>query len=83
MIFSNSASSGGKALYGQFHAQPLYPPGNGTRYPLDWSLGEPLSRSGCCEEKKNLAIAGNRIPAVQPVTVPTELSELFCVVLNF
>jgi hypothetical protein len=44
------------------------------RYTLDRKLGGPQSRSERREEK-NLSPAGNRTPAVQPVTIPTELPE--------
>jgi hypothetical protein len=42
--------------------------GSRPRYPLDWRLGGPQSRSGCCEAK-NLSPAGIRTPAVQPVAL--------------
>jgi hypothetical protein len=43
---------------GQLHARAALPPG---------PLGGPQSRSRCCEEEKNLTLAGNRTPAVQPI----------------
>jgi hypothetical protein len=45
---------------------PLYRPGKSPRYKLRRRLGGARSQSGCCGEEKNLALAGNRIPAVQP-----------------
>jgi hypothetical protein len=46
------------------------------RYPLDRRLDGPQSRSRRCGAEKNLAPAGIRNPAVQPVAIPTELSRL-------
>jgi hypothetical protein len=58
--------------------QPLYP-----RYPLDRRLGGPQSWPGRYAEEKNLAPAGNRTPAVQPVArrytdwvIPTPISPV-------
>jgi hypothetical protein len=39
-------------------------------------LGGPQSRSGRRGEEKNIAPVGNRTPAVQPVAIPIELSQL-------
>jgi hypothetical protein len=50
-----------------FTPRSLYLRGNRPRYPLDRRLGGPQSRYGRCGEEKNLAPAGNRNPAVQPV----------------
>jgi hypothetical protein len=53
---------------GQLHAPAALPPRqepSGTHLTGGW-VG-PKSRSGCCGEEKNLAPAGNRTPAVQPV----------------
>jgi hypothetical protein len=36
-------------------------------YSLDRRLGGPQSQSGRCGEEKNLTLAGNRTPAIQPV----------------
>jgi hypothetical protein len=55
---------------------PIYPRGKNHRYPLDRRLGGPQSRSGRCEEEKNLAPIGNQTPAVQPVAIATEPSRL-------
>jgi hypothetical protein len=41
-----------------FTPLPLYPRGKSPRYPLDRRLGEPQSRSGPCEQEKNLALPG-------------------------
>jgi hypothetical protein len=46
-----------------FTARTLYP-----RYPSDSRVGGPQSRSGCCEQEKHLALAGNQTPAVQSLT---------------
>jgi hypothetical protein len=43
----------------------------GPRYPLDRTLGEPQKRSGGCGEEKNVAPAGNRTRAVQPIAIPS------------
>jgi hypothetical protein len=61
---------------GQLHALADLPQGKSPRYPLDRRLGGPQSRYGRCGEEENLAPAGNRTPAVQPVAIPTELSRL-------
>jgi hypothetical protein len=53
-----------------FTPRPLYPRGNRPRYPLYRRLGGPQSRSERHGEEKNLASAGNRTPAVQPVAIP-------------
>jgi hypothetical protein len=50
-----------------FTPLPLYPGGNWRRYPLDRKLGGPQSRYRRYREEKNLAPAGIRTPAVQPV----------------
>jgi hypothetical protein len=60
----------------RFHAPALFPLGKSPEYPLDGRLGEPQSSTGRCEEEKNLAFAGNRTLAVQPVPISTELSQL-------
>jgi hypothetical protein len=46
------------------------------RYALDRRLDGPQSRSGRCEEKIILALAGNRTLTIQPVAEPTELSRI-------
>jgi hypothetical protein len=38
---------------GQLYAQPLYPRGNSSRYPLDRTLSGSESRSRCDDEEKN------------------------------
>jgi hypothetical protein len=50
-----------------FTLLPLYSRGNRPRHPLDRKLGGPQSRSGRCEEDKNLPPAGNTTRSVQPV----------------
>jgi hypothetical protein len=50
-----------------FTPRPLYSR-RSPLYLLDRSLGGPKSRPQRCAEKKNLASAGNRTPAVQPVS---------------
>jgi hypothetical protein len=49
------------------HAPAALPSRNRSRYPLDRRLCGPKNRSGWCGEKKNIALAGNQTPAVQPV----------------
>jgi hypothetical protein len=44
---------------------------------LDKRLGGPQRRPGHCGDEKILALAETRTPAVQFVSVPTELSLLF------
>jgi hypothetical protein len=62
-----------------FTPRPLYPRGKSPRYPSDRRLGGPQSRSGRYGEDKNFATAGNRTPAIQPVTIPTELCWLYMI----
>jgi hypothetical protein len=50
-----------------FTPRPHFPRGKIPRYSLDRRLGGPQSRSGRCGGERNLALAGNRTPAVQPV----------------
>jgi hypothetical protein len=52
---------------GQLHSPAALPLAKEPWYPLDRRLGESQSRSGRCGEEKNLAPAGNRIPAVQTI----------------
>jgi hypothetical protein len=64
--------------------RPLYPRGKSPRYELYRRLGGPQSRSGSYEVEKNiLALPENepRPSNQQPVTIPTELSWLFLVIL--
>jgi hypothetical protein len=42
-------------------------------------LGGSQSRSVCNGEEKNLATAGNRIQAIQPIAILTELSQLLII----
>jgi hypothetical protein len=54
---------------GQLHALVALLLGeNSPPFLLDRRLGEPQNRSGRYEEEKNLALVGNRTPAVQIVT---------------
>jgi hypothetical protein len=46
------------------HAPAALPPGKSLRHQLDRRLGGPHSRSGRCGEKKNLALARIRTPAI-------------------
>jgi hypothetical protein len=62
---------------GQCHAPTALPLGIETRYPLDTRLGGSQSRSGRCGGEKNLAPAGNRTRALQPVA-HTEIYEYVC-----
>jgi hypothetical protein len=55
-----------------FKPWPLYPRRQSPRYLLDRMLCGPQSRSGV---KKKFAPAENRISAVQPFAIPTELSR--------
>jgi hypothetical protein len=57
-------------LVASFTPQLLCPRGNLSRYPLYRRLCGPQSRFGGCGEEKNLALAGNRNPADQPVACP-------------
>jgi hypothetical protein len=59
-------------MSGQRYAPAALPLEKGPRYPLYRRLGGPQSRCG----EKSLSLAGNRIPAVQPVAIQTELSRL-------
>jgi hypothetical protein len=45
------------------------------RYPFDRKLGGRQSRSGRYVEERNLALSGNRTPAIQPVAIPALLSK--------
>jgi hypothetical protein len=61
----------------QLHAPAALPGENSHWYPLDRRLGGPQSQSGRNgEEKKNLALARNQTPAIQPIAILTELSQL-------
>jgi hypothetical protein len=53
-------------MSGYLHSPTVYPQGNSS-WSLDTRLGGPQSRSGLYGEYKNLAPAGDRTPAVQPV----------------
>jgi hypothetical protein len=55
-------------LSGSFTPWPIYSLGSRPRYKLDRRLCGPQSRSGHCEEEKNLALPGIELRAVQPVT---------------
>jgi len=67
---------------GSFTPQPLYPQGNGPRYPLIGGLGWSQCRSGCFgEEKKLLNLRGIELrflglPDRSVFTIPTTLSQL-------
>jgi hypothetical protein len=52
---------------GQLHAPAALPPEKYLRYRLDRRLGGPQSRSERYGEEKDLALTGNRAPAVQPI----------------
>jgi hypothetical protein len=53
---------------GRSQASAALPPWKAPpRYPFDKKLGGPQSRAGRCGEEKNLAPAGNKTPAVQPI----------------
>jgi hypothetical protein len=64
-------------MSGQLHAPAALPPRKTPR--THWIGGRvgPQSRSGRYGVEINLAPAGNRTPAVQPVAIPIELSR-FC-----
>jgi hypothetical protein len=49
---------------GQLHSPAAFSPRKEPPYPSDRRLGGPQSR---CVEEKNIAPAGNRIPALQPL----------------
>jgi hypothetical protein len=59
---------------GELHVPVTLPREENPLYPLDRILGGSQSRSGGCGEKK-IAPAGNKTPAVQPVTwvIPTHI----------
>jgi hypothetical protein len=66
---------------GQLHATAAFPSGKSPRYPLDRRVGGLQSLSGRCGEEKDVALAENRTPAVQPVAcrytdsvIPTPLT---------
>jgi hypothetical protein len=50
-----------------FWLEPLYPWGNTSWCPLYRRLIGPQSRYGRCDDEKNLALAGIRTPAIQPL----------------
>jgi hypothetical protein len=52
---------------GQLHVPAGLLPGKLPWYPFERRLGVPQSRSRRCGEEKNLASAGDRTPAVQPI----------------
>jgi hypothetical protein len=55
-------------MSGQVHAPVVLPRAEGSQYPLDRKLGEPLSRSGRGnKEKKNPDPAGDRTLVTEPV----------------
>jgi hypothetical protein len=66
-----------------FTPRPLYPWGKSPRYPLDMRLGGLESRSGRCGEEKHLAPAGNRTPAVHPVSRRDATDTAVISVLHF
>jgi hypothetical protein len=47
----------------------------GTHWIRGW-VGPRAGRNTVKRDRKRLALAGNRTPAVQPVAIPTELSRL-------
>jgi hypothetical protein len=53
-----------------------FTPGNRAMVFFDMRLGGSQSWSGRLGEEKNLTVAGNQAPAVQPVAITTDLSEL-------
>jgi hypothetical protein len=60
----------------------LYLRGNSPRYPLDRRLGgapEPVWM--LWRREKSLDCAGNRTPVVQPVSIPTELSQIPIIII--
>jgi hypothetical protein len=59
-----------------FTPLPLYSRGESPWYSLDRKPGGPQSRSECRSVEKNLSPAGNRAPAIQPIAIPTKLSQL-------
>jgi hypothetical protein len=61
-----------------FTPRPLHPRGKSSLCPLHRRLGAAQSLSEGYGDEKNLASTGNRTPAVQPVTIATELLEEWC-----
>jgi hypothetical protein len=60
----------------QIHAPAALLPGKKPPLLILWKAGLPQSASERYGEEKNLAPAGKRTPALQPVAIPTELSRL-------
>jgi hypothetical protein len=60
----------------RFMPQPLYLRAKIPRYHLDRKLGAPRASLEATEKRYYIAVVGNRIPAVQPVAIPTEISRL-------
>jgi hypothetical protein len=58
----------GRSWVVSFTPRPFYTRGNSPLYPLDRRLGGSQSRYGRRGEETNLAPAGNRTPAVQPLS---------------
>jgi hypothetical protein len=52
---------------GQLHTPAALPPQKELRYRLDRRLGGSQSRSGRYGEENDLALTGNRAPAVEPI----------------
>jgi hypothetical protein len=61
---------------GHRYTSVALPWGKSSQYPLDGRIGVPQNRSERYGKEKNCPPAGNRIPAVQPVAIPTEVPRL-------
>jgi hypothetical protein len=59
-----------------FKLRPLYSRGNKPRYPLDWRLDGPQSRSGRHKEMKILAPTGTRITDWSAIIAPTIITSV-------
>jgi hypothetical protein len=64
--------------------QPLlhYPKRKGPPHPLDRSLGDPQSRSGCCVENWNLCLQGMEAGASRPKDEYPASMSYSCQILN-
>jgi hypothetical protein len=57
---------------GQLHVPAAFLLEESAQHPSVRRLGGLKSRSECYGEEKNLILAGNRTPGMQPVGIPTE-----------
>jgi hypothetical protein len=66
-------------LFARLPTPPPPPERKSPWYPLDRRLGGPQSWSGCCGEKKNLALTviKPRSSSLQPITIPNLMGDVF------